>query len=82
MLKVTDTQLLSVEDGVRSLGARLGRVSMRIGQTTGEFGQVRWRDERPSGRATFVVVMQTAEVWAPSAKGGRPMRRGREFQRQ
>src|SRR5688572_10695557 len=36
---------------------------MHIGQATGESRQVSWRRERRSGSATFVVVMQTADVW-------------------
>src|SRR3989442_6428490 len=36
---------------------------MHNGQTAGESGQVSWRRERQSGGATFVVVMQSADVW-------------------
>jgi hypothetical protein len=35
---------------------------MHIGQATSEWGQVS-RAQRRSGGATFVVVMQTADVW-------------------
>jgi hypothetical protein len=58
-------------------------VLMHIGQTTGESRQVSCRGERPSGRAPFVVVMQSAEVWdwddrATRRRLGRP-RDGRIF---
>ena len=36
---------------------------VHTGRTTGEDGQVRLAEERRSSGATFVVVMQTADVW-------------------
>jgi hypothetical protein len=48
-------------------------VLMHNGQTTGVSAQVSWRGEQPSGGATFVVVMQTADVcdWDDRAAGWR-----------
>jgi hypothetical protein len=44
---------------------------MHIGQAAAESGQECWCGERPSGRATFVVVMQTAEVWDGNGRATR-----------
>ena len=47
---------------VRHLCGRPGAVRVHNGRTTGESGQARRRRERRSGGATFVVVMQPANV--------------------